>query len=69
MPIAYGIPVHASNARAGEHLDQALFALLRAGSQKVEMLALTLGAVSGYAAPKAAVMAFQPLADLRMIVL
>ncbi len=48
----------------GEELLQAFFALLRAGAEVVEVLALALGAGFGDAAAEAAVVALEALAGL-----
>ena len=60
---ADGVAVHAADARVGEEFLQAFFALLRAGAEEEEMLALALGAVFRDGAAEAAVVAFEACAD------
>ena len=60
---ADGVAVHAADARVGEDFLQAFLALLGAGAEEVEMLAVALGAALGHGAAEAAVVALKALAD------
>ena len=63
IPSSHGVAVHAADARAGEDFLQTLFALLRAGSEEVEVLAVALGAALGHGSFVTAIVTFEALAD------
>src|SRR3954451_15672751 len=69
MPAAHCIAVHAPDACVRKDLLQALLSLLRSRAEKIQMLALALGAELGHGAPVAAVMALQPLSDMGVLVI
>ena len=61
VPAAHRVAIHAADARSGKDLLQPLFALLRAGAEVVQVLALAFGASRRHSALEAAVVALQPL--------
>ena len=63
---AYGVPIHAPDARAWKNLLQPLLALLRSRAEVVEMLARAFGTMRGNRALVPAIVALQPLPFTRL---
>src|SRR5262249_43597847 len=59
-----GVTIEASNARAGKFLAQALFEMLRAFTEEVDVFGLALGALLRHRLNGAAVVAFETIAVL-----